>query len=132
MTTELQPTDIEIYVSQLSTDKAQQWLESIFGSLTTLRKRKGMPKKAQLFEAHWRSASFQIMIFEDVIPGFTSIWLDNSDLPWTGDSDCAAVAAEYFNLPVRITAGSWQDKADPDAWIEVQPDGSSSELIWKT
>jgi hypothetical protein len=132
MTTELQPTDIEIYVSNLSQAQALQWLEKEFGTLNPLRKRKGMPKKAQLFEANWRAKAFQIMIFEEVIPSYTSIWLDQTDLPWEDDSACAQVAAKFFNSAVRVTAGGWQDKADPDAWLEFLPDGTSQTLIWKT
>lgn len=125
-------TDIEIYLADLDLADAQAWLESVFGTLTSTPKRKGMPKLAHPFTAQWQGENFTLVVFEKVVPGFTSIWFDHDDLPWADDLACAFIAAKELSRNVRVTAGGWDPKQDPDAWYEVTPAGERTELIWKT
>ena len=124
--------DIEIYVQSVSTERAIAWLESVFSEVQITQKKKGMPKKAQPLTIIWQGATIPAMVFEDVVPGFTSIWLDSQHLPWPDDQECAIAAARFLDLTVRVTAGSWQQDANGDAWLEIIPDGSAHEISWKT
>lgn len=129
--TDAQATDVEIYVSSLDRETAESWLNQTFETLLPLKKRKGMPKTAYPYEAQWRQSRFTVMIFENAAAGFTSLWFDHKDLPWSDDRACALVAAKHFNRHVRITAGGWNSHTDPDAWIDIAPDGTEKEIIWK-
>jgi hypothetical protein len=124
--------DIEIYLAQTDCDTCIEWLQQHLDAITTRKKTKGMPKKAQAFTAHWNDRVFLILIYEQVVPGYTSIWLDSPDLPWDGDESCARQAAHELNTSARITAGGWQQSDDPDAWLEITADGNSQQVIWKT
>lgn len=129
--TETQAQDIEIYVSKLARDEAESWLTGQFESLVPEKKKKGMPKTASLYRATWQNQSFPIIVFEHAAPGYTSLWFDHSELPWADDRECALVAAKHFQRNVRITAGGWENGADPDAWVEIDADGIEKEITWK-
>jgi|TARA_B110000503_G_scaffold139102_1_gene226735 hypothetical protein len=124
--------DIEIYVQDLATDQAIAWLEVVFSEVQVAQKKKGMPKKAQPLNINWQGVTIPVVVFEEVVPGFTSIWLDSSSLPWLDDRECAIAAAQFLHLAVRIAAGSWQQDDNGDVWIEILPDGSAHEISWKT
>ena len=124
--------DIEIYLAATNSDACIGWLKQHLDSLTTRPKTKGMPKKAQAFTAQWQNKDFLVLVFENVISGYTSVWLDSSELPWADDESCAKQAASELNTSVRVTAGGWQQNDDPDAWMEITPDGNSQQIIWKT
>lgn len=130
--TDAQPTDVEIYVKALTALEAETWLKESLSDLTPMKKKKGMPKNTFSYEGQWKDSHFTIIVFENVAPGFTSIWFDSTALPWPSDESCAKHAAETLNKNVRITAGGWQQQDDPDAWFEVRPNGETTELKWKT
>lgn len=129
--TDVAPTDIEIYVKNLTRSDAEAWLTVLFGPLEAQKKRKGMPKSAFPYRAQWQGNPFSLIIFEQASADFTSLWFNTTALPWNDDQSCALKAAEYFDKPVRITAGGWENGAEPDAWREVTPDGKTEEIIWK-
>ena len=124
--------DIEIYVANMSASMAVEWLTQVLDQATPAPKKKGMPKNATLLNALWQQHRFSIMIMEDAVKGYTSLWFDSAILPWPNDTECAKQAAAYFNKGVRVTAGGWEDNADPDAWIDVSPRGELTTIIWKT
>ena len=124
--------DIEIYVANINSTTAQTWLESVFAEVSIMPNKKGMPKNATSFKLSWQGNQFTAMVVEQVVKGYTSVWLDCSALPWQNDSECARDAAVFFNKGVRVTAGGWDDSADADAWIDISPNGELKHLIWKT
>ena len=130
--TETQAMDIEVYVQSLPQPNAVEWLQSVFPVVEPQKKRKGMPKGAFPTKVRWQENEFLVIIFENVIPGYTSIWLDSSTLPWEDDEQCGLELAKALNKNVRVTAGGWQQNADPDAWLELTPDGAKNPIIWKT
>jgi hypothetical protein len=132
MNDETKAPDIEIYVDSLSLDDATEWLKLQFEHVAPIKKKKGMPKPAFPFTVTWEQSSFLVVIFERVVPGYTSLWFDSQALPWADDLECAIAVAKQLNKSVRVTAGGWDQTADPDAWTEVSPDGSQKSLIWKT
>jgi len=129
MTTPTAP-DIEIYIADITLEEATQWLNTIFSDLKTENKKKGMPKNAYPLTAKWNSENFQIVVFEKVVKGFTSIWLDSSNLPWADDEACAKVASKDLEKTVRVSAGSWQQDATENDWLEITPQGTISHLQW--
>ena len=124
--------DIEIYLENLAVTDASAWVNSVLDSLTSTGKKKGMPKQAHSYTATWQDQSFLVVIFVDVVPGYTSIWFDNPVLPWENDEHCASAAAKALGKKARVTSGGWNQQADPDEWIEIDGEGNSSTLIWKT
>ncbi|TCS41356.1 hypothetical protein [Reinekea marinisedimentorum] len=124
--------DIEIYVPKITAGEAADWLTEVFTHCELGRKKKGMPKNAQPVYVQWQSQKIFGVIYEQVVNGYTSIWLDSNELPWPSDKECAHSAAEYFNRPVRFVEDSWQQQQDPDAWQEVSENGETQSLIWKT
>ena len=96
--TETKTPDIEIYVSNLSKDDAEKWLSSLGFELTPAKKGKGQPKSAWPFSTQWQGLTFTSLVFENVDKGFTSVWLDSSELPWLNDLACAKEAAKYFDV----------------------------------
>lgn len=125
-------TDIEIYVNRLDYDEAIAWLTAAFDRVSARPKKKGMPKKAFPVTIEWQQSEFLCVIFEEVVPGYTSIWFDHNNLPWPSDEACAKEAAIFLSKPVRVTAGGWAPDTDPDAWIEIHEDGRTESIIWKT
>ncbi len=124
--------DVEIYLENTSAETCFVWLNEQFDALTLRPKTKGIPKKAQLYSAQWHESSFLVLIYENVITGYTSIWIDSSNLPWNDDEDCGKAAASALNTNVRITAGGWQQNDEPDLWLEITPAGDSQRITWKT
>lgn len=124
--------DIEIYLKAVSVDDLEPWLTKQLDDLTPTKRVAGMPKQARPFQGLWEGERFTILIIEKVVDGFTSLWLNNPDLPWRDDRECALAAAAYFNCEVRIAAGGWQEGAEPDAWVSIQPDGAERDIHWQT
>lgn len=124
--------DIEIYLEKVKYEQVLPWLENVFDELTLLKKKKGMPKNAQPVSLLWQGSKIFSVVFENVVPGYTSVWMDSRELPWENDQQCAEKAAEFFNCKVRFVTDSWQQQQDPDAWIQIDENGELSEITWKT
>jgi len=124
--------DIEIYLKGVSVADLEPWLTDQLDDLTATKRVAGMPKNARSFQGIWDDERFTIVVLEKEIEGFTSLWLNSPDLPWRDDVECALTAAAHFQREVRVAAGGWQEGAEPDAWISVQPDGSQTQITWQT
>ena len=125
-------TDVEIYIARLEAADLQAWLETRLDAVVPQRKRKGMPKNAVPFEGEWQGERFTIIVMEKVMDGFTSVWLNSPNLPWQDDAECAREAVAHFKREARIAAGGWQEKDDPDAWIQFTPEGEERPIQWRT
>ncbi|WP_108124615.1 hypothetical protein [Saccharospirillum mangrovi] len=124
--------DIEIYLRGVSVDALEPWLADQLDDLTPSKRVSGMPKNSRPFQGVWEGERFMVLVVEKVADGFTSLWLNHTELPWRDDLECAQSAAAFFNCEARIAAGGWQEGSDPDAWLSIQPDGRQSELKWHT
>lgn len=124
-------TDIEIYIANLTTEQAIEWLKPYFSQLIPTPKVKGMPKGACPIEVVYADEKIRGIIFEKASQHFTSIWFDSTSLPWQDDRNFGHVAAAELNREVRITEGGWQANDDPDAWIAIQPNGTETAIRWK-
>lgn len=125
-------TDIEIYIANTSADVLKTWLADQLDKVEPASGQPGMPKNAVAMTGHWHGQSFSILILERVVGRFTSLWLNNNDLPWSDDANCARAASAYFNQEARISAGGWTESDDPDAWVRIMPDGTETAISWKT
>jgi len=124
--------DIEIYVPNITAEQAEDWLQKEFSKCELSNKKKGMPKKAHPISVEWNNLRVSGVVYEKVVPGFTSIWLDSDQLPWSSDQEFAQSAAKHFHCAVRFVNESWQQQQNPDAWNEINEQGEITDLIWKT
>lgn len=124
--------DIEIYLNGVGVADLEFWLTEQLDDLTATKRLAGMPKQARPFQGIWQGERFTILMIEKVADGFTSLWLNSPELPWRDDLECGLAAAAHFQREVRIAAGGWQEGAEPDAWISMQPDGSQTQITWHT
>lgn len=125
-------TDIEIYIAGTSTDALATWLAAHLDALEPARRPPGMPKNAVAMTGHWQGESFPVLVLERVVGRFTSLWLNSPWLPWPDDATCARAASAHFNQEARIAAGGWTESDDPDAWVQIMPDGTETPISWKT
>jgi hypothetical protein len=125
-------TDIEIYLANTSASALQAWLDDQLDSVEPAPRQAGLPKNAVTMTGSWKDERFNILVLERVVGRFTSLWLNSANLPWTDDADCARAACVHFNQEARIAAGGWTESDDPDAWVQIMPDKSETEIRWKT
>ena len=124
--------DLEIYVAGINVEQSLEWLNQLFTQVTKTKKMKGMPKQAFPFSFEYENVSYEGIIYDRVADGFTSIWLNSQNLPWQDDLEWANLAAKTLGKEVRVTAGGWDQNQDPDAWMSVSPDSTTTQIIWKT
>ncbi|MCH8530814.1 MAG: hypothetical protein LAT65_08175 [Saccharospirillum sp.] len=125
-------SDVEIYITGVKGPALVEWLSSELDLLEPMPRQPGMMKNASCYKGTYKGESFTVMVLEKVIGSFTSLWIDSNQSPWPDDRSCARAASAYFQKEVRIAAGAWQEKDDPDAWISVAPDGSENAIQWQT
>lgn len=125
-------TDIEIYIAHTTAERLTVWLDTQLDRVERAEKQPGMPKNAVTLTGFWQEQSFAILILEREVGRFSSLWLNSSTLPWADDEACAVAASRHFEQETRIVAGGWHESDDPDAWIKVLPDGSTTPFTWKT
>jgi len=122
--------DLEVYVASKSLEPIIQWLSDYFDQLTPF-KRRGMPKNAQSFQAQKGDQQWPVILMENVVPGFSSVWIDSPNAPWPDDQTLARALFASLNLEVRATAGGWQTGDEPDKWWCINEDGEA-EIHWKS
>lgn len=125
-------SDVEIYITAVKSPALVEWLSSELDQLEPLPRQAGMMKNANGYRGHYKGESFTVMILEKVIGSFTSLWIDSKLSPWSDDLACARAATAHFQKEVRVAAGPWQEKDDPDAWISIKPDGTEVAIQWQT
>lgn len=114
--------DIEIYVKGPTVEQIQEWLVSRFDSLTVT----SQGKQRCHFLASWQGMEFEVIVLLRVQDGFTSIWFNHSQLPWSDDKSCAQQALleiESAALQIRCVASGWQEGDAPDQWLHLDKDG---------
>jgi hypothetical protein len=111
--TTARPQDIEIYIAATPAAEALAWLATRFPDHEPPRP---AGKRQWQQRLHHGEAVVQVLVIEDASPGFTSVWFNSPDTPWSSDMDCAREAFSHFGREVRATAGTWKEDADPDEW----------------
>jgi hypothetical protein len=120
------PQDIEIYVAGISGQQALDWLAGRFPDHESARP---AGKRQWRQRLHHDGKTLPVLVIEDAAPGFTSIWFDSPPSPWPTDLDCAQEAFQHFQREILITAGSWQEGGDPDAWLSISS-GGQGQVHW--
>lgn len=116
------PQDIEIYVANTPGKAVLDWLKARFPDQGAARPA-GKRQWRQLIK--YQNHEISVLVIEEASPGFTSVWFDSPHSPWATDLECAREASAHFQQEVRVTAGSWDESADPDAWISLTASGES-------
>ncbi|MBL4866824.1 MAG: hypothetical protein JKY67_10680 [Pseudomonadales bacterium] len=119
--------DIEIYAQQIKLEYIIEWLTSTFDNLRETSSR----NKQHQYIATWKTELMPILILEAVSDGYTSIWIDSPQSPWTNDIECARDAFKILQTEIRCIKGSWDSSEDPDLWWSISEKGENS-VIWKT
>lgn len=121
------PPDIEIYLAGVEAAAVRDWLAHRFPAAALPWKPAG--KRQWRSEVSHDGQRIPLLVIEDACPGYTSLWFDSTQTPWSGDQDCAREAFAHFGVPVRATPGSWQEGDDPDLWWEISAAGEH-EVHW--
>ncbi len=120
--------DIEIYVRDTDVAAVRGWLEKRLGPLVPEPSRGAMAK----FTVDVGGTAVPVRITTGAVgKAWTSVWLDSPDTPWADDLACARDCYTVLGKEVRCAAGSWNEEADPDAFIKVNADGEKP-IAWKT
>ncbi|WP_275288692.1 hypothetical protein [Halomonas elongata] len=118
--------DIEIYLAKAKLEALNAWLGETLDT----------PPLASAGKHRWRTQgqrnghAIAILLVAKAADGFASLWFDSPDTPWTTDTDCAREAANRLDCEVRCSLGGWQPGDDPDAFLQVLPDGSEATIDW--
>lgn len=121
--------DIEIYLAQTDAQAVLDWLNERFPG-SEARKPRPAGKKQWRHLLVQGEATLPVLVIEDAVPGFTSVWFDSPDTPWADDIACAREAFARFGTDVRATPGSWQEGDDPDLWWHLDATGEGL-ITWQ-
>ena len=114
--------DIEIYLKRVTADEVIQWLEQVFGSAVV--ERTDPNTRCQLGDVF-------CTITEQVAKGgYTSVWFESNQTPWTTDHECAKQAFEYFKVETRCSTGGWEGE-DDGGWLRITEKGEQL-VNWHT
>lgn len=114
--------DIEIYLAHTPAQAILEWLDARFPG-SDAQKPRPAGKKQWKHRLVVGEGSIPVLVIEDAIAGFTSVWFDSPATPWADDIACAREAFARFGGEVRATPGSWQEGDDPDLWWKLDASG---------
>ncbi len=121
------PSDIEVYIKSASKTDITNWLSDRFSRFSETKSNKRMVVGV----VPYQDLELNITVLENVVPGFSSLWVNSSASPWKSDQELARDVFKDTKLEVRCTAGSWENEQDPDLWWCISENGEQ-EIIWKT
>ena len=114
--------DLEIYVKGNDVESIITWLQSAFGDIQVNSQGK---KGAKLTCTHQGKTVPVVIVTNAGSTGFTSVWFDGRELPWSDDMACGKAAFEALGKTVRCIESVWQNGDDPDRWFEFSTEGES-------
>ena len=121
--------DIEIYVRAVSLETIEAWLNTIFNEVQLIHDKKQSGSSHQ-YTLRYQEQSILLLVIENAIDDFISLWFQSSITPWADDITCAREAYAFFDQEVRCSTGSWQeDNDDQDQWFFINEDGDGV-LCW--
>jgi len=117
MTASLMAHDtIEIYVRDLSTDEATDWLHTVLDDLSPVN-----DAIISTVEGTYEGARVPVQIAEGVENGpYTSVWFNAADKPWDSATACARDAYEDLQKEVLCFLN---DPEKPWKMLRVSDDG---------
>lgn len=114
--------DLEIYVKGNDIESIITWLQSVFEDCQVDSQSK---KGAKLTCTHQGNNVPVVLVSNAGSTGFTSVWFDSRELPWSDDMACGKAAFEALGKTVRCIESVWQNGDDPDRWFEFSADGEN-------
>ncbi|PEN14055.1 hypothetical protein CRI94_08420 [Longibacter salinarum] len=112
---------IEIYVRDLSKEKAEKWLSNQFGSVEQVR-----TEPALTYEVDYSGETVRVFVAENIEGGpYTSVWFNGPNLPWTTIRACAKAAFEDLGHEVICD----QDGYEQDPWTMTRFSDEGEERI---
>jgi hypothetical protein len=112
-------SDIEIYVKNINTTKALQWLQSLSWKTEMSPVNRSTTKIAVTTD----TGSFNVYAISS--GKFISLWFQSGQTPWQSDLACAQAAWQYFAKEVRASQGGWQEDSKDERWWKIDADGES-------
>lgn len=129
MTAETPSSDIEIYIKTPVCEPILAWLEQrLDATIPTPDTLLG--KKVIRLTISYSETELPVTIMIQPIKGFCTLQIDSDASPWTSDLAFARAFSTDTGLTVRCGDGLWQEGGDPDAWIEISPQGER-QFNWK-
>jgi hypothetical protein len=112
---------MEIYVRDLSTEAAEQWLDAVLASLECVRE-----EPAATYRGTCEGEPVSVQVTETVQDGpFTSVWFRGEALPWEGVTGFAEAAHEATGQEVVCHL----DNADDEPWRMLQVDADGRRYV---
>ena len=123
---------MEIYIKDCSLAEIQKWLESIFSTVPCLVLPEFEPVEPRdeniYFDITYLNKSIRVIARPGIGKDkkFTSIWFNDTCLPWKTYDELASLAQVYFNKTVRYET---EDRYS-DAFYEL--DGKTKQkVLWE-
>jgi len=120
--------DLEIYVASNDLDAITQWLEQSLAHCEITRRSK---KGCKFLCGQQELSSEGMVVLNAGRTGFTSIWINSKDTPWTNDVDMARSAFKALGGEVRCVESAWSKGDDPDQWLQINTQGEQL-IQWVT
>lgn len=87
-------------------------------------------RKGARWPVSHQGQNFRVQWVPNAVGSWSSLWFNSDQTPWATDQDAAQAAAKMLNQAVRCSPGPWQPGDDPDAWLEVTPQGEIQQIQW--
>ncbi len=121
--------DIEIYVKGADPAVIKQWLAGVFQRVTLNHEGKKLLRGEVILNDD--SKPCELLVIENAVKGYTSIWFKQNHTPWDTDIDCARSAWKAMGREVRANADGWSEGAEADLFHCIDESGEST-VVWPT
>jgi hypothetical protein len=121
--------DIEIYIKGSDIAAIGQWLTGVF-SRVRLDDNGNKVIRGEL-ALDENSGHCDLLVINNAVKGYTSVWFKQNHTPWDTDLDCARSAWQAMQQEIRASAGSWIEGAEPDLFHCLNATGESR-LVWRS
>lgn len=117
--------DIEIYIKGPARSDIEQWLASNFDDLELQQQAGNNSVNNYSGSAALNQASprCELLLLENAVKGYTSLWFKQNHTPWDADIDCARSAFQYLQREVRASTGTWSEGAEEDLFFCIDNSG---------
>lgn len=121
--------DIEIYIKRPDLEQVTQWLATEFAVLQWQERNDQRLRGTAAVDE--QSPSCDVLVLQNAVKGFASVWFKQNHTPWENDLDCARSAWAALGREIRASAGSWQAGAEEDLFYRIDGEGEVS-VLWRT
>lgn len=118
--------DIEIYLKFNDAALLTPFLKAHLEDVST----PDIQRKGARWSVSHQGKHFRVQWVSNAVGQWSSLWFNSDQTPWATDQEAAQAAAKELNQTVRCSLGPWQPGDDPDAWLEVTPQGEIRQIQW--